>query len=69
MPVTLAPFPLAELAEWMSVQRVSYVADRMRAGDDEAAAGRVRSSCVCHGILLSRPRSSAGPAGAVHRRG
>ena len=40
MPVSLAPFPLAELAEWMSVQRVSYVADRMRAGDDEAAALR-----------------------------
>lgn len=30
----------SDLTRWMSVQRSSYIADRMRAGDDEAAATR-----------------------------
>ena len=40
MTVSLAPFPPAELAVWRTVQRASYIADRIRAGDDEAAAHR-----------------------------
>jgi ribosomal protein S18 acetylase RimI-like enzyme len=38
--VSLAPFPASDLAVWRDVQRASYVADRLRAGDDEAAAER-----------------------------
>ncbi|WP_211315634.1 GNAT family N-acetyltransferase [Rathayibacter caricis] len=40
MSVSLAPFPSSDLAAWMEVQRASYVADRLRAGDDAAAAER-----------------------------
>ncbi|WP_307786124.1 GNAT family N-acetyltransferase [Rathayibacter sp. SD072] len=40
MTVSLAPFPPSDLAGWMTAQRASYVDDRLRAGDDEAAAER-----------------------------
>ncbi|PPF48268.1 MULTISPECIES: N-acetyltransferase [unclassified Rathayibacter] len=40
MTVTLEPMPAAALAAWMRVQRSAYIEDRMRAGDDEAAATR-----------------------------
>lgn len=40
MTVVVALMEFPALAEWMRVQRASYIADRMRAGDDEAAATR-----------------------------
>lgn len=40
MTVTLEPMPAAALAAWMRVERSAYIEDRMRAGDDEAAATR-----------------------------
>lgn len=40
MTVTLAPMSPFALASWLRVQRSAYIADRMRAGDDDAAATR-----------------------------
>ncbi|KZX20144.1 GNAT family N-acetyltransferase [Rathayibacter tanaceti] len=40
MTVSLAPMPASALAAWVRVQRAAYISDRMRAGDDEAAATR-----------------------------
>lgn len=40
MTVSLVPLPASDLAEWMAAQRTGYIADRMRAGDDEEAATR-----------------------------
>ncbi|PPF23643.1 GNAT family N-acetyltransferase [Rathayibacter rathayi] len=40
MTVSLVPMSSSALASWMRVQRSAYIEDRMRAGDDEAAATR-----------------------------
>jgi ribosomal protein S18 acetylase RimI-like enzyme len=40
MTVSLAPMPSSVLTGWLRAQRSAYIADRMRAGDDEAAATR-----------------------------
>ena len=40
MTVSLEPLPASDLARWLAEQRAEYIADRIRAGDDEAAATR-----------------------------
>lgn len=40
MTVTLAPMSPSALPSWMLMQRSAYIADRIRAGDDEGAATR-----------------------------
>lgn len=38
--VSLSPLSASALAVWMRTQRAAYIADRIRAGDDESAATR-----------------------------
>ncbi|SMH47192.1 Acetyltransferase (GNAT) family protein [Rathayibacter oskolensis] len=40
MTVSLSPLTASDLAAWMEVQRAEYITDRIRSGDDEAAATR-----------------------------
>ena len=40
MTVSLSPLTDSALAAWMQVQRAEYITDRIRSGDDEAAALR-----------------------------
>ncbi|KQQ19242.1 hypothetical protein ASF48_14955 [Rathayibacter sp. Leaf299] len=58
MSVSLAPFPSSDLAAWMKVQRASYVADRLRAGDDAAAAER--NADASHDRLFAEGRLAPG---------
>ncbi|QHC66247.1 GNAT family N-acetyltransferase [Rathayibacter sp. VKM Ac-2759] len=40
MTVSLSPLSASALAAWMQAQRAEYITDRIRSGDDEAAATR-----------------------------